>query len=103
MIIKATKKNLEQRLKERSSEYLSEIEPAIVKRHDDGSFDCDTEHPAWKAAMVKYKPVRKPRVQKCPQAVAACCGDPYGCGLNPGMDCPDPYNQKCDFRIKIGV
>ncbi len=59
MRIKATKKHLEARLKERSPEYLIDISPAMVKKYADGSMEFETEHLAWIAAMRKYKPVRQ--------------------------------------------
>src|SRR5690554_6236142 len=58
-IIRVTSKQLQKRLTSRPPEYLSEIEPAITQRHDDGSISFDTGHSAWKAAMAKYRPVRK--------------------------------------------
>ena len=57
-MIRATAQHLADRLAYRPPEYLREIEPAIVARNADGSIDFDDTHPAWRAAMVKYRPVR---------------------------------------------
>ncbi len=104
MIIKVTKQQLESRLKNRSPEYISEISPAIVSKYADGSIGFESEHPAWKAAMAKYRPVREAtksvksvNPDRCPYAVRTCCGQPDSCSKT-GGDCFDPLNKDCKLR-----
>ena len=52
-IVPASK--LAEYLAKRPPEYASEIEPAITQRFADGSIEVDTHHPAWQAAMAKYR------------------------------------------------
>ena len=56
-IVPASK--LAEYIAKRPPEYASEIEPAITQRFADGSIEVDTHHPAWQAAMAKYRPVRR--------------------------------------------
>jgi len=106
MIRKVTKQQLEQRLKERSPEYLKEITPAIVKAYADGSMDFETEHPAWVAAMVKHRPVREamnqspPQNTKCKFASCGCGKKPIKCNQlgNLGNICPNPHDKECEYR-----
>lgn len=55
-IVSASK--LAEYLSKRPPEYASEIEPFITRRFADGSIEVDTHHPAWQAAMAKYRSAR---------------------------------------------
>ena len=102
-MIKVTKKQLEDRIKTRSPEYLDDIRPAMVKKYADGSMDFNDQHPAWIAAMEKYRPVRNKPISvgksPCKYAVRDCCGKPYICSVD-GGDCPDRFNDECVKRNK---
>jgi len=55
MKIFVTKKQIDARLKMRPAGYMSELEPAIVERRPNGDIVFDDAHPAWQAAMAKYR------------------------------------------------
>ncbi len=54
-MIHVTAEQLAARLLTRPPGYLQEIEPAILRRHPDGSLDFDDAHPAWLAAIAKCR------------------------------------------------
>ena len=106
-IIRVTSKQLQERLTSRPPEYLSEIEPAITQRHDDGSISFDTGHSAWKAAMAKYRPAHRPVTPKwidpcktcehqpqCPVAYLPICKRKRALRGDPMYPLPDYCPQK---------
>jgi len=58
MKIYVKNKALELQARRRAPEYLADLAPAIVDRNSEGVF-FDTKHPAWKAAIEKYRPARQ--------------------------------------------
>lgn len=86
-LVSFTDQQLVARIKVRPAEYLSEIEPSIV-RNEQGQF-IDLDHPAYKAAKRKYAPVGH-TANTCPRCgaplVGGCrkschqCGYAQGCG-----------------------
>jgi hypothetical protein len=81
-----TYRHYEARLRTRPAEYAQEIEPAIVSRGTCGGANCgmviDVEHPAWLAAVAKYRAERSSGGGGCGGcggdvvAIAAMRGDP---------------------------
>lgn len=63
MIIE-TEKHLADRVTQHGYEYLTELEPCIVERRDNGDIVCDDTHPAWRTMLEKY---RKSRLNSPPQ------------------------------------
>jgi len=55
-----TAKHMKIRLESRPPEYFAEIAPALVRELPDGSREYDDQHPAWLAAMQKYRVFRVP-------------------------------------------
>jgi len=64
-MIHVTAEQLAARLLTRPPGYLQEIEPAILRRHPDGSLDFDDHHPAWAAAVAKYRDVAAAHLTVC--------------------------------------
>lgn len=64
-MIHVTRDQLTERLSQRPSEYLREIEPAIVHHCADGGLDFDDRHPAWLAALAKYRGGAASRLATC--------------------------------------
>jgi hypothetical protein len=54
-MIRVTPQQLEARLRERPPEYLSEIAPALVRTLPGGVQEYNERHPAWRAAVRKYR------------------------------------------------
>lgn len=66
-MIRVTPQQLEARLRERPPEYLGEIAPALVRTLPGGVQEYDERHPAWRAAVRKYrKAARVPGVARKP-------------------------------------
>ncbi len=55
-MILITPAQLQARAAERPPEYLQEIAPALVRVRPDGVHEYDDRHPAWRAAVKKYRP-----------------------------------------------
>jgi len=55
MKILVTKKQIDTRVKQRPASYMLELEPAIIEHKPNGDIVFDDEHPAWQAAMAKYR------------------------------------------------
>ncbi len=64
-MIHVTAEQLAARLLTRPPGYLQEIEPAILRRHPDGSLDFEDAHPAWIAAIAKYRGLAASRLAIC--------------------------------------
>ena len=55
-MIRITPAQLQARLAQRPPEYLAEIAPALLRTLPDGTQEYDERHPAWRAALKKYRP-----------------------------------------------
>jgi hypothetical protein len=56
-MILITLAQIQARAAERPPEYLQEITPALVCVRPDGVHEYNDQHPAWRAAVKKYRPV----------------------------------------------
>lgn len=57
---RVTKAQMAERLATRPPTYMSEIAPALVRNLANGDFEFDEQHPAWRAAIARYRPLRAP-------------------------------------------
>jgi hypothetical protein len=58
-MIRITPAQLQARLAQRPPEYLAEIAPALLRTLPDGTQEYDEHHPAWRAALKKYRPLAR--------------------------------------------
>lgn len=53
-LVQVTANQIKQRCQNRPSIYIKELEPAKVRDLPDGGIEYDKDHPAWKAAVIRY-------------------------------------------------
>ena len=58
-MIRVSAAQLQARAAERPPEYLLEIAPALARMLPDGVQEYDEQHPAWRAAVKKYRPAAR--------------------------------------------
>lgn len=84
--------HLQARVAERPAGYLDELAPALVRVLPDGAHEYDDSHPAWLAAVEKYRPTARglgDTVERvldatgigplAKRAITAVTGRPCGC------------------------